>query len=63
MKKVLIILGTFLILIIITGVYIYYNVKPDIKLNGGDIIISYGDINIQNLELMLLYLITIYQMT
>lgn len=43
MKKVLIILGTFLILIIITGVYIYYNVKPDIKLNGGDIIISYGD--------------------
>ena len=46
MKKVLIILGTFLILIIITGVYIYYNVKPDIKLYGGDIIISYGEINI-----------------
>lgn len=46
MMKVLIILGTFLILIIITGVYVYYNVKPDIKLNGGDIIISYGDINI-----------------
>ena len=46
MKKELIILGTFLNLIIITGVYIYYNVKPDIKLNGGDIIISYGEINI-----------------
>ena len=37
MKKVLIILGTFLILIIITCVYIYYNVKPDIKPYGENI--------------------------
>lgn len=43
MKKVLVVLTTLFILIIIMGVYIYYNVKPSITLNGGDVIIPYGD--------------------